>query len=86
LNDATLPTCREVIEFLADYLDGSLRSEARAGFDLHLARCPSCVAYLESYKQTVQMGREALRADDQPAAGRVPEGLLKAIRAARTNT
>lgn len=86
MNDATLPTCREVIEFLADYLDNSLPSEARAGFERHLARCPSCVAYLESYKRTVQMGREALRADDQPAAGHVPEGLLKAVRAARSGT
>lgn len=76
-------TCRELIEFIADYLDGSLSTEMRHEFERHLGVCPSCVAYLDGYKQTIKLGKMALQPTDEPAKGTVPEGLLRAIRAAR---
>lgn len=76
-------TCRQLIDFLADYLSGDLPGEQRAEFDRHLTVCPSCVAYLESYKRTIRLGRMALTATDEPASGVVPEGLVRAVRAAR---
>lgn len=76
-------TCRELIDFIADYLEGELPEAERHEFERHLKVCPSCVAYLESYRRTVSLGKEALTASDQPASGQVPEGLLKAIRSAR---
>ncbi len=42
-------TCREVLDFLADYLNGELSDEARAAFELHLLRCPPCVNFLNTY-------------------------------------
>lgn len=78
-------TCRELIDFIADYLDGALPSEARIDFERHLGVCPSCVAYLDGYKKTIALGRSALAPTDQTASGRVPEGLLQAIRDARQN-
>ncbi len=77
-------TCRELIDFIADYLDHQLSPEARHEFERHLNVCPSCVRYLESYKQTIQLGKMAMQPSDEPAAGAVPEGLLRAIKAART--
>jgi len=77
-------TCHELIDFIGDYLDGSLSAEMRHEFERHLGVCPSCVAYLEGYKQTIRLGKMALRPSDEPASGIVPEGLLRAIRAART--
>lgn len=76
-------TCRELIDFIADYLDGTLAPESRHEFDRHLAVCPPCVAYLDGYKKTVALGRAALESSNDPATGHVPEGLLHAIRAAR---
>lgn len=76
-------TCRELIDFIADYLDGALPSEARVDFERHLSVCPSCVAYLDGYKKTIAVGKRALSPSDQPATGKVPESLLEAIRAAR---
>jgi anti-sigma factor RsiW len=46
-------TCREVIlNYLDEYLDGTLSPEIVEDFERHLARCPSCVAYLNTYKRT----------------------------------
>ena len=68
--------CREIIAFLADYLDGALALETRSEFDRHLAVCPSCVAYLAGYRDTIRMAKAAsLEAD----AGDPPEELVRAI-------
>jgi anti-sigma factor RsiW len=74
-------TCREVIDFLMAYIDGELPPNRAREFDRHLELCPSCVAYLETYKATVRLGRVALA--DESSTESVPQGLLRAIRAAR---
>jgi anti-sigma factor RsiW len=74
-------TCRELVGFIADYLDGSLPSAMRHEFERHLKVCPSCVAYLEGYKESVRLGKLAMKPTEDPAP--VPESLVKAIRAAR---
>ncbi len=76
-------TCREMLEFLMDYLEGGLPEEQRGLFDQHLRECPPCVDYIDSYRETVQLGRRAF--DDLGAAmpDDVPEGLIQAILAAR---
>lgn len=76
-------TCHEVLDFLMAYLDGELSDEQRREFDRHLAVCPSCVNYLEGYKATIQLTRNAMRGEGQAADPGVPEGLIKAIREAR---
>jgi anti-sigma factor RsiW len=74
-------TCRELIGFIADYLDGALPAPMRHEFERHLKVCASCVAYLEGYKRTIQLGKMAMAPTDDPAP--VPEELVRAIRAAR---
>lgn len=76
-------TCREAVEFLMAYLDGELPADQRGTFDAHLAVCRSCATYLENYRATIRLGREAMKATDEPAAGRMPEALVRAIHAAR---
>ncbi|MDX2130519.1 MAG: zf-HC2 domain-containing protein [Planctomycetota bacterium] len=78
-------TCRELIEFIADYLDGTLPAEARVEFERHLTVCPACVAYLRSYQRTIDASRDALAPSDEPATTVAPPGLVDAIRAARAN-
>lgn len=68
--------CREIIAFLADYIDGVLAAGTRSEFDRHLAVCPSCVAYLASYEATIRMAKAASREAD---AGEPPEELVHAI-------
>jgi predicted anti-sigma-YlaC factor YlaD len=49
-------TCRELIERLLDYVEGSAPREE---FEDHLARCSSCRAYLQSYLTTIRLARGA---------------------------
>ncbi|HEX8875493.1 MAG TPA: zf-HC2 domain-containing protein [Phycisphaerales bacterium] len=78
-------TCRELIDFIADYLEQRLDAEQLRDFERHLTVCPSCVNYLAAYRRTVQLGKQALAPTEEPATGLAPEGLLKAIKAARRN-
>jgi anti-sigma factor RsiW len=76
--------CREFTEFLHEYLSGNLPVEERATFDAHLAECPWCVAYLDSYKKTIQLEQAAFTpADDEPPPADAPEELIQAILHAR---
>jgi anti-sigma factor RsiW len=75
-------TCREVADFLADYLDGDLPEQERKRFDEHLRVCPNCVEYLAIYRTTVTLGRHAFDDTDAIASG-VPEALVTVILAAR---
>jgi anti-sigma factor RsiW len=77
--------CREFTEFLDNYLFGQLAAEERAVFEQHLAECPWCVAYLDSYQKTIQLEQNAhaeLRPDGPPPAD-APEELVQAILRAR---
>ena len=76
-------TCRELTEFLDDYLAGELDNSRAATLREHLAVCPDCVNYLESYRRSIALSRSAMLQSDAPITAGVPEGLLRAIRAAR---
>jgi anti-sigma factor RsiW len=76
--------CREFTEFLHEYLFGNLPAEERAEFDRHLAECPWCVAYLDSYRKTILLGKAAFAAsEDAPPPAVAPEELIQAILRAR---
>ena len=78
-------TCRELIDFIAAYLDAELPPQQRDAFEYHLSLCPHCVHYLESYRETLRLGKQAC-VDDEPVPQDVPEELLAAILAARTRS
>jgi len=71
-------TCRQVIEFIVDYLDGSLSAEDLRQFQRHLAVCESCVVYLQTYEQTLRLARDTGEELD------LPEDLVAAVLAARS--
>jgi anti-sigma factor RsiW len=76
-------TCRELIAFLADYLAGQLPAEERRVFEEHLAECPDCVAYLETYEATIRLGKDAFSSVQDTDCADPPEELMAAILAAR---
>ena len=69
-------TCRELIEFIIDYVEGALDERSRIAFERHLGVCPSCQAYLASYRETMSLARIGIT--DEPEAD-VPEDLVQAI-------
>ncbi len=56
--------CRELVELVTEYLEGALPPEERTRFELHLAICPGCAAYVRQLRATLA------------AAGRLSEGSL----------
>jgi anti-sigma factor RsiW len=73
-----LITCRELIDFLADYFESGLSEQQSSDFQRHLARCPSCRAYLATYEKTMRAGKSAMRYADS-AVDDAPEELIRAI-------
>lgn len=74
-------TCKQVYDLVMAYLDNELSAQDRAEFENHLYKCcPSCGAYLESYKETVRLARQVGRSvsqDDVPP--RLIEAILKRV-------
>ena len=68
-------TCCQLAELLFDYVSGELPPEQCDLIRQHLCLCPPCVAYLETYQQTIQLTRQL-----PPAP--VPPQLIARLRAA----
>jgi anti-sigma factor RsiW len=76
-------TCQELADFIIDYVEGTLPDVQRETFEKHLAVCPSCIAYLKSYR-TTKMVLDDLGCEAQENVPcEVPEDLVNAILAAR---
>jgi len=79
-------TCRELVDFVLAYLEGDLEPAVHSAFEAHLGACPECIDYLDSYRSTVALAAEAWEdacAPDGSVSEEVPEGLVRAILAAR---
>ncbi len=76
-------TCQELVDFLRAYVDGELPESEQAAFEDHLGECPPCVAYLDSYRETIRLGRAVCANPDDPIPDDVPERLIEGILAAR---
>jgi anti-sigma factor RsiW len=60
------------------------RGARRAEFDKHLDECPWCVAYLDSYRKTILLGKAAFAdSEDAPPPPDALEELIEAILHAR---
>jgi anti-sigma factor RsiW len=79
-------TCAEIIDFLMAYVDGDLPAEQQAIFAHHLEICPACQNYLDSYRQTLLLSKQACDEVALPQnCAPIPADLVKAIIAARRN-
>ena len=53
MSDTTALTCKELVELVTDYLEGSLTARERARFEEHLAMCGGCRNYLAQMRLTI---------------------------------
>jgi anti-sigma factor RsiW len=71
-------SCKELVELVTEYLEGTLPPADRARFDEHVASCPGCTAYLRQMRDTLRVaGRLSEASLSDPAR----ESLLAAFRA-----
>jgi anti-sigma factor RsiW len=71
------PQCREMVDLLLDFVDGSLPPEREREFRRHLCGCVPCYIYLETYHTTIRLGRALPDCDMPPEL----EHRLKALMA-----
>jgi anti-sigma factor RsiW len=70
-------TCRELVELVTDYLEGTLSRGDRKRFDAHLRDCHGCTAYVEQFRETIRLTGRLREKDLEPAAR---EALLEEFR------
>ena len=47
-------TCKELVELITGYLEGTLRGRQRRRFESHLAACDGCTRYLAQMEATIR--------------------------------
>jgi predicted anti-sigma-YlaC factor YlaD len=69
-------SCRELVELVTEYLEGTLDASDRARFEEHLEECEGCRTYLEQMRTTLRLVREADELEAPPEV----TGLMAAFR------
>jgi predicted anti-sigma-YlaC factor YlaD len=69
-------TCREMVELVTEYIEGTMPLRLRAIFEAHLSVCPGCTAYLDQMRQTI---RVLGKLTEEAIAPQVRDELLKAF-------
>ena len=57
--EPTAFACKQLVELVADYLDGVLSPELRAEFQAHLSGCDGCDTYVDQIRRTIRALQEA---------------------------
>ena len=70
-------SCRELVELVSDYIEGTLPAGERIRFDEHLAECDACAEYLAQIRETI-LATGRLREEAVPAG--VRDQLLARLR------
>ena len=64
--------CKECLDLLHDYLDGTLSEEMEKSLKEHFEDCPPCISFLNTYKAASNACRQTLTqtgVPDEVAAG-----------------
>jgi predicted anti-sigma-YlaC factor YlaD len=48
-------TCKELVELVTEYLEGTLQEDVRMRMERHLSGCGGCTTYLEQMRQTIRL-------------------------------
>lgn len=70
-----LPTCKDFLRELSDYLDEQLDPETKVELDQHVKECPNCWVVLDTTQKTVKIYKNC-------EAQEVPQGLQNRLMSA----
>ena len=72
-------TCHELIDFLYLYIENELPPERKAEFERHLTVCPSCQAYIQTYRDAIILEKRSFHDSAEALYAQAPEELVAAI-------
>ena len=75
--------CRDAVELVSGYLDGTLSRRQRRRLEKHLAECDACTAYLDQMRATIAASGK-VTPEDLPSD--VVEGLVNLFHPDRDDT
>lgn len=78
--DPSAMECRQIAELLGEYLDGTLPRHLRELLEWHIEGCPPCVAFVNTYRGTVNAAATLREVEVPPE---FKQRLLEALRTAR---
>ena len=70
--------CKECLDLLYDYIEGSLDQETTDSLEEHFQECPPCISFMKTYKSTTMICRDTLNQVEVPDA--VRKALLKVLK------
>ena len=70
-------TCKELVELVTEFFEGTMPREERLRFEEHIAVCPPCRTHLEQMRETINLLGTLTEESISPQA---EEQLLRAFR------
>jgi anti-sigma factor RsiW len=58
--------CRELVELVTDYLEGTLPEHEHARFDAHMFACDGCERYVEQIRTTMALTQRTRALEQRP--------------------
>jgi anti-sigma factor RsiW len=74
-------SCKEMVEVMTDYLDGTLSPADRARFEAHLPGCRGCRAYLGQMRRTIALLGTLKAEKEEPVSEETKRRLVDVLRA-----
>jgi len=68
--------CSECVELLADYIDGTLPRDQTELLEWHLDGCQPCVAFVNTYRGTVDAARRLRESTDAKLPAELRQKLI----------
>ncbi len=75
--------CRQIAELLGEYLEGTLPRQTLELLEWHIEGCAPCVAFVNTYRGTINAARELREVDIPPELKKRLLAVLRTQRAAK---
>jgi anti-sigma factor RsiW len=69
---AEIHHCKDCVDLLGEYIEGTLSPERSKALEEHLSLCPPCITFVRTYKATRKLCRHALEQD-------MPKELMRSL-------
>ena len=73
-------TCKQATSLIMDYLTGEMDTATKKAFEKHLSTCPDCIAFLKTYKKTIDVVQSFFGSETLKMKKGVQQSLKKRVR------